>query len=407
MHKAIKPLNLMRMMEDSCVIYRISRAPERRVFYIDVGNMPKNKAEQYLNDIMTRYRNKMVYDVTTGEMRDDRKFMSILEDFWLPRREGGKGTEITTLPAGQNLSEMEDVDYFRRKLYRALNLPPSRIDQGTGFSLGRDTEISRDELRFNKFVHRLQAQFNTMFDQLMEKQLRLKGVMTQEDWYRVKDNIRYTWQTDSYFEELKSQAVWTSRIGLLQSMDGFVGKYFSEKWIQREVLKFTDDEMAAIREEFNDAAGEVIPPGGKPEELQPGFGEKNNDASGMAGSDNPFGDDLDNDADKLLGQNDDEEDDDDDDKALAKLNGDKDDVSFNGEDDDEDDEISKALDDDSDDDDDDDDDEDEEDDDDSDDEDLTDDDEDEDEKPKKLLKSKKKVKSIKKSAKPDPFGKKS
>lgn len=298
LHKAIKPLNLLRMMEDSCVIYRIARAPERRVFYIDVGNLPKGKAEQYLNDTMMKYRNKLVYDVTTGEMRDDRKFMSIMEDFWLARREGGKGTEITTLPAGQNLSEMEDVEYFRKKLYRALNLPPSRIDQGTGFSLGRDSEISRDELRFNKFVKRLQAQFNTLFDQLLEKQLRLKNVLTEQEWFRLKDNIRYKWQADSFFEELKNQAMWTSRITLLQSMDAYKNVYFSEKWISREILKFTEDEMAAIREEFSDAAGELVPPGGKDPDLI------------AADEDDPFGEtgegDIEDDTDDVLNDTDDE-----------------------------------------------------------------------------------------------------
>jgi hypothetical protein len=253
LHKAIKPLNLLRMMEDSCVIYRVARAPERRVFYIDVGNLPKAKAEQYLYDIMQKYRNKLVYDVATGDIRDDRKFMSIMEDFWLPRREGGKGTEITTLPAGQNLSEMEDVDYFRRKLYRALCLPPSRIDQGTGFNLGRASEISRDELRFMKFVHRLQVQFNTMFDQILEKQMRLKGIMTEQEWYRIKDSIRYDWQQDSYFEELKSQEMWTSRLNMLNQVEPYVNKYFSQKWVVRNILKFKDDEWASIEEEFDGA----------------------------------------------------------------------------------------------------------------------------------------------------------
>ena len=256
LHKAIKPLNLLRMMEDSCVIYRVARAPERRVFYIDVGNLPKAKAEQYLYDIMQKYRNKLVYDVATGEIRDDRKFMSIMEDFWLPRREGGKGTEISTLPAGQNLSEMEDVDYFRRKLYRSLGLPPSRIDQGTGFNLGRASEISRDELRFGKFIHRLQVQFNTLFDQLLEKQLRLKGVVTEQEWYTIKDSIRYDWQQDSYFEELKAQEMWTSRLNMINQLDPYVNKYFSTKWVVRNILKFTEEEWASINEEF-DGAGDI------------------------------------------------------------------------------------------------------------------------------------------------------
>lgn len=262
LHKAIKPMNLLRMMEDSCVIYRISRAPERRVFYIDVGNLPKQKAEQYLNDMMLKYRNKLVYNMDTGEIRDDRKFMSIMEDFWLPRKEGNKGTEITTLPAGQNLSEMEDVDYFRRKLYRALGIPPSRIDSGEGFSLGRSSEISRDELRFNKFIHRLQAQFNSIFDNILEKQLRLKHILTEQEWYRIKDNMRYTWQTDSYFEELKSNEMWTARLGLVQLTDPYLNKFFSEKWVMREILKMTEDEIATMREEMDEAGPEGGPTGG-------------------------------------------------------------------------------------------------------------------------------------------------
>ena len=303
LHKAIKPLNLMRMMEDSCVIYRVARAPERRVFYIDVGNLPKGKAEQYLYDIMQKYRNKLVYDVATGDVRDDRKFMSIMEDFWLPRREGGKGTEIVTLPAGQNLSEMEDVDYFRRKLYRALGLPPSRIDQGTGFNLGRASEISRDELRFGKFIHRLQVQFNTLFDQILEKQLRLKGVLTEQEWYRIKDSIRYDWQQDSYFEELKGQEMWTSRLNMLNQMDPYINKYFSTKWVTRNVLKFNDDEWAAIAEDFDGTA--PVPDG------EGGFTSV--DDAGVPEDDakkNPtFPNDLDDDADEVLASTNDETDD--------------------------------------------------------------------------------------------------
>lgn len=247
LHKAIKPLNLLRMIEDSCVIYRVSRAPERRVFYIDVGNLPKQKAEQYLYDVMQRYRNKLVYDVGTGEIRDDRKFMSILEDFWLPRREGGKSTEIQTLPAGQNLSQMEDVDYFRRKLYRALSLPATRTESGQGFTLGRATEITRDELRFSKFVHRLQVQFNYLFDQLLEKQLRLKNIMTEAEWEKIKDQVRYVWQQDSYFEELKSNEIMQTRLNLMTAMEPYVNKYFSSQYIQRTILKLTDDDMSQMK----------------------------------------------------------------------------------------------------------------------------------------------------------------
>lgn len=313
LHKAIKPLNLMRMIEDSCVVYRVARAPERRVFYIDVGNLPKGKAEQYLQDIMNRYRNKLVYDVNSGEIRDDRKFMSIMEDFWLPRREGGKGTEITTLPPGQNLSEMEDVDYFRRKLYRALNVPPSRIDQGTGFNLGKTSEISRDELKFSKFIHRLQNQFNALFDQILERQLRLKKVLTEQEWYRIKDNLRYDWQTDSFFEELKNQEMWTQRLLLLSQMDGFTNKYFSTKWIQREILKFTDDEMASIREEFDDAQNM----GFGNEEGEEGV-EDGEDAA-FGAEDDPTASNLDDEADEILVSTKDTDEDGDDDEFGVKL----------------------------------------------------------------------------------------
>lgn len=258
LHKAIKPLNLLRMIEDSTIIYRVSRAPERRVFYIDVGNLPKQKAEQYLYDMMQKYRNKLVYDVQTGEIRDDRKFMSMLEDFWLPRREGGKGTEIVTLPGGQNLAQMEDVEYFRRKLYRALGLPPSRIDQGQGFNLGRASEITRDELRFNKFIHRLQIQFDYLFDQLLEKQLRLKNIMTESEWYEIKDQLRYTWQQDSYFEESKMNEIMTTRLNLVSQIDPYVGRYFSEQFVRRNILRLTDDETVAIARD-NRENGPITP----------------------------------------------------------------------------------------------------------------------------------------------------
>lgn len=302
LHKAIKPLNLMRMMEDSCVIYRVSRAPERRVFYIDVGNLPKQKAEDYLYGIMQKYRNKLVYDSATGEIRDDRKFMSIMEDYWLPRREGGKGTEITTLPAGQNLSEMEDVDYFRRKLYRSLNIPPSRIDQGSGFNLGKASEISRDELRFSKYIHRMQVQFSTLFDQLLERQLRLKNILTEAEWHRIKNNLRYVWQQDSYFEELKAQEMWTSRMSLLQLMEPYINKFFSNRWIQRNILKFTDDQWEAIREEFDENPS--LFGGEEGDELGPG---KSNKELGFGGGKNasPFVDD--DEADELLSDDGDEE----------------------------------------------------------------------------------------------------
>lgn len=253
LHKAIKPLNLLRMIEDSCVVYRVSRAPERRVFYIDVGNLPKQKAEQYLYDVMQRYRNKLVYDVGTGEIRDDRKFMSILEDFWLPRREGGKSTEIQTLPAGQNLSQMEDVDYFRKKLYRALGLPATRTESGQGFMIGRATEITRDELRFSKFVHRLQVQFDYLFDQLLEKQLRLKNIMTEAEWHQIKDQVRYVWQQDSYFEELKMNEILQTRLNLVNAMEPYINKFFSPQYIQRNILKLTDDDMSQMKADMANA----------------------------------------------------------------------------------------------------------------------------------------------------------
>jgi len=310
LHKAIKPLNLLRMIEDACVIYRVSRAPERRVFYIDVGNLPKAKAEAYLEDIMRRYKNKLVYDIGTGELRDDRRFLSMLEDFWLPRREGGKGTEISTLQGGQNLSEMEDVDYFRHKLYRALNLPPSRIDQGTGFNLGRASEISRDELRFSKFIKRLQNQFAALFDQVLERQLRLKKVLTEREWETIKDNIRYDWQKDSYFEELKNQDIWTARMNLVTQMEPYIGRFFSEKWITREILKFTEDQFAQIQDDF--AQSKVSANGA----ATPFGGDEDEDVS-----DSPFGDegddtdeeDFDDVADGILSSTDDEKDSDEDD----------------------------------------------------------------------------------------------
>jgi Bacteriophage T4-like portal protein (Gp20) len=321
LHKAIKPLNMMRMMEDSCVIFRVVRAPERRVFYIDVGNLPKGKAEQYLYDIMQRFRNKLTYDTATGEVRDDRKFQSILEDFWLPRREGGKGTEITTLPAGQNLSEMEDVDYFRRKLYRALNLPPARIDPGQGFNLGRASEISRDELRFSKFIHRMQVQFTGMFDQLLEKQLRLKKILTEREWHQIADNIRYEWQQDSYFEELKGQEIWTSRMNLLTQMDLFKNVYFSQPWLWKNILKFTDDEIATMKEEFEEQVqigpdGEAIKPGGK-------FGQdedEESDEDDAFGKDATGGERFDDEADKVLKDTKNDEDGEDNEKKDKKKN---------------------------------------------------------------------------------------
>ena len=249
LHKAIKPLNQLRMIEDAVVIYRISRAPERRIFYIDVGNLPKIKAEQYLKDIMTRYKNKMVYDAQTGELRDDRKHMSMLEDYWLPRREGGRGTEITTLPGGENLGELDDVIYFQKKLYKALNVPSSRLEQESGFVLGRAAEISRDEVKFTRFVERLRNRFGHLFNTCLEKQLILKGILTLNDWRMIEQKIHYEWQTDSQFAELKEAEMLTERLNLLQSMnyaDEIVGNFYSKEYIRKRILKQTQEEIMEI-----------------------------------------------------------------------------------------------------------------------------------------------------------------
>ena len=265
LHKAIKPLNQLRMIEDAVVIYRISRAPERRIFYIDVGNLPKIKAEQYLKDIMTRYKNKMVYDAQTGELRDDRKHMSMLEDYWLPRREGGRGTEITTLPGGENLGELEDVIYFQKKLYKALNVPSSRLEQESGFVLGRAAEISRDEVKFTRFVERLRNRFGHLFNTCLEKQLILKGILTLNDWRMIEQKIHYEWQTDSQFAELKEAEMLTERLNLLQSMnfaDEIVGNFYSKEFVRKRILKQTQEEIMEIDKqiELEKAAG------GAPEE---------------------------------------------------------------------------------------------------------------------------------------------
>ena len=252
LHKAIKPLNQLRMIEDATVIYRISRAPERRIFYIDVGNLPKLKAEQYLRDIMVKYKNKLVYDAVTGEVRDDRKFLSMMEDFWLPRREGGKGTEITTLPGGQNLGELEDVKYFEKKLYKALSVPVSRLNpESSGFSLGRTNEITRDELKFAKFVDRLRNKFSNLFDQAMRVQVVLKGICTAEEWDMMKENIHYDFIKDNNFTELKDAELMTNRLGLLQTIDPYTGRYFSQLWIQRNVLRLSDDEIEEMDKEID------------------------------------------------------------------------------------------------------------------------------------------------------------
>lgn len=252
LHKAIKPLNQLRMIEDATVIYRISRAPERRIFYIDVGNLPKQKAEQYLRDIMVKYKNKLVYDAQTGEVRDDRKFMSMMEDFWLPRREGGKGTEISTLPGGQNLGELEDVKYFEKKLYKSLNVPVSRLEPNQGFSIGRVAEVTRDELKFSKFVARLRNKFSDVFDQALRVQCVLKGICTNEEWDEFKEQIYFDFIQDNNFTELKEAELMKERLGLLQQVDPYTGRYYSQAWIQRNVLRMTDDEIKTMQIEIDD-----------------------------------------------------------------------------------------------------------------------------------------------------------
>jgi hypothetical protein len=251
LHKAIKPLNQLRMIEDATVIYRISRAPERRIFYIDVGNLPKLKAEQYLRDIMVKYKNKLVYDANTGEIRDDRKFLSMMEDFWLPRREGGKGTEITTLPGGQNLGELEDVKYFQKKLYGSLNVPVSRLEPNQGFSIGRVAEVTRDELKFAKFVDRMRNKFSDVFNQVLRVQCVLKGICTDEEWDEFKENIYYDYIKDNNFSELKEAELMTNRLELLSAVDPYTGRYFSQKWIQQNVLRLTDDDIEEMQSEID------------------------------------------------------------------------------------------------------------------------------------------------------------
>ncbi len=246
LHKAIKPVNQLRMIEDAAVIYRIARAPERRIFKIDVGNLPKVKAEQYLRDVMARYRNKLVYDASTGEIRDDRNYMSMLEDFWLPSREGGRGTDITTLPGGQNLGEVSDIEYFQKKLYRSLNVPVSRLEGSQGFNLGRTTEITRDELKFTKFVHRLRKKFTDLFNDLLRTQLVLKAVINEEDWQSISEKIKYDFLADGHFSELKDAELLRERIALANDVRDYVGKYFSVKFVRQSILKQSEREIEQI-----------------------------------------------------------------------------------------------------------------------------------------------------------------
>ena len=267
LHQAIKPLNQLRMIEDAVVIYRLARAPERRIFYIDVGNLPKIKAEQYLKDIMNKYRNKLVYDAQTGEIRDDRKHMTMLEDFWLPRREGGRGTEITTLPGGQNLGEMEDVSYFLRKFYKALHVPVSRLESENNFNIGRSAEITRDELKFSKFVGRLRKRFAGVFSKLLETQLLLKGVITKEDWPDFQEHIHYDFLKDSHFAELKHSEIMKERLGVLNDLGDNIGKYYSHRWVKKNVLMMNDDEIDAMTKEMDSEKPQQKPESGEDEEF--------------------------------------------------------------------------------------------------------------------------------------------
>ena len=303
LHKAIKPVNQLRMIEDAIVIYRISRAPERRIFYIDVGNLPKVKAEQYLKDVMNRYRNKLVYDATTGEIRDDRNHMSMLEDFWLPRREGGRGTEITTLPGGSNLGEIDDIVYFQRKLYRSLNVPISRLEAENGFSMGRASEITRDELKFTKFVQRIRKKFTPLFTDLLKTNLLLKGIISPEDWPRMQEHIQYDFMEDGHFAELKDAELLNDRIQTLDGIQSYIGTFFSKEYVLKKVLNMTDAEVQEMRTQIakeletdpldggitvpdggdgvtrypQDAAGGIVTPEDMPDYEEPEEDKPNND----------------------------------------------------------------------------------------------------------------------------------
>ena len=243
LHKALKPLNQLRMIEDAVVIYRIARAPERRIFYIDVGNLPKLKAEQYIRDIMTRYKNRLLYDSDTGEVKDDKRHQSMLEDYWLPRREGGRGTEITTLPGGENLGQLEDVEYFQKKMYKAMHVPVSRLEADSGFSLGRESEITRDELLFSKFIGKLQTRFSMLFGEILEKQLILKNIITSEEWSQIKDKVHYKFEKDHYYTEFKQQETLTQRVDLARNMEEYVGNYYSREYFRKNILRQSEEEI--------------------------------------------------------------------------------------------------------------------------------------------------------------------
>lgn len=289
LHKAIKALNQLRMIEDSLVIYRLSRAPERRIFYIDVGNLPKVKAEQYLKEVMSRYRNKLIYDAGTGEIRDDRKFMSMMEDFWLPRREGGRGTEITTLPGGQNLGELSDIEYFQRKLYRSLNVPESRIaGSGDGFNLGRSSEILRDELKFSKFVGRLRKRFANLFNDILKTQLILKNIITPKDWEFMVDHIQYDFLYDNQFAELKESELLNERLGTLATIEPYIGKYYSVQYVRSKILRQTDAEIIEIDQQIEQEIKDGIIP--DPASVDPITGEPLPPEGASSGMDNqPLG----------------------------------------------------------------------------------------------------------------------
>lgn len=268
-HKAIKPINQLKMMEDALVIYRIARAPERRIFYVDVGNLPKSKADEYLRTVMQRYRNKLQYNVETGEMREDRRFMSMLEDYWLPRREGSQGTSIDTLPGGENLGELADVEYFQRKVYRALNVPLSRLEKGEGFQIGRAAEIQRDEVKFAKFIHRIRIRFTHLFDDLLKKQLVSKNIIKLEEWPSIKEEIKYDFNTDNHYAELKEGEILKTRLELLQAIEPYTKSYFSKEWVRRNVLHMSVDERMRIQKEIDDESKtetDIVPEVSTPDE---------------------------------------------------------------------------------------------------------------------------------------------
>ena len=266
LHKAIKPVNQLKMMTDSLVIYRLARAPERRVFYIDIGNLPKLKAEQYMRDVMAKYRNKVVYDSHTGEIKDDRKFMTMLEDFWLPRREGGRGTEITTLPGGENLGQIADIEYFQKKVYQSLNVPWSRFSEQQGFNFGRAAEINRDEIKFGKFVSRLQKKFNIIFQDILKTQLMLKGIVTEQDWEEIKEDILFEYSRDQYYDEMKDAENLRNRVDVLNQIQPYVGTYFSMSYVRKKILRMTDEDIEQIEQENADEPPPPIP--GSPEAIQ-------------------------------------------------------------------------------------------------------------------------------------------